>query len=203
VIKPTRARPGGNVTGLTLIDADMSAKQLELLKTIAPVLSRVAVLANPGNAANPAVLRRIEAGAPRLGLVVIPVNAATPQGIESAFAEAAAAGADALIVAADAFFSGQGAQIAAAALRHRLATVSYYREHALAGCLMSYGQDVAGFHRRAALYVDRILKGAKPEDLPVEQPTRIDLVINLKTAAALGLAVPQELLVYADRLVED
>ncbi|MGZ3269148.1 MAG: ABC transporter substrate-binding protein [Croceibacterium sp.] len=196
------ARPGGNITGLSVIDVDMSAKQLELLKAFSPRLLRVAVLLNPGNPANPAVLKHVEAGAPGLGIEVVAVNAATPQAIETAFAAAAQERAGAVIVAADAFFSGQGPQIAAAAARHRLATISLYRDHALAGCLISYGQNVAEFHRRAARFVDRILKGARPEDLPVEQPTKFDLVINARTAAALGLAIPQELLVFADQVIE-
>jgi putative ABC transport system substrate-binding protein len=196
------ARPGGNITGLSVIDVDMSTKQLELLKAISPKLSRVAVLLNPGNPANPAVLKHVQASAPALGVEVVAVSAATPQAIESAFAEAARAGAGAVIVAADAFFSGQGPQLAASALAQRLATISLYQDHVSAGCLMNYGQNVADFHQRAARYVDKILKGAKPEDLPVEQPTKFDLVINKKTADLLGLAIPLELLVSADRVIE-
>jgi len=196
------ARPGGNVTGLSVIDVDMSSKQLDLLKAFVPKLSRVAVLLNPGNAANPAVLKHLQGTAPAMGVEVVAVNASTPSAIEGAFAEAAQQRAGAVIVAADAFFSGQGARIAASALQHRLATISIYQDHVLAGCLLNYGQNVAEFHRRSAQYVDRILKGARPEDLPVEQPTKFDLVINGKTAAALGLAIPQELLVSADRVIE-
>ena len=196
------ARPGGNITGLSVIDVDMSTKQLELLKAFSPTLSHVAVLLNPGNSANPAVLKHVQAAAPGLGVEVAAVNAATPQAIENAFAEAAQDGAGAVIVAADAFFSGQGPQIAASALQHRLATISIYRDHVLAGCLMNYGQNVAEFHRRAARYVDRILKGAKPEELPVEQPTKFDLFINLKTAKALGLEIPPSLLARADEVIE-
>jgi putative ABC transport system substrate-binding protein len=197
------ARPGANITGLSVINLDMSPKQLELLKMFSPTLSRVAVLLNPGNAANPQVLKQVQAAAPQLGGVeVVAVNAATPQAIESAFAEAAKQGAGGIIVAADAFFSGQGPQIAAASLQHRLPTISIYEDHVVAGCLMNYGQNVAEFHRQAARYVDRILKGARPEDLPVEQPTKIDLVINGKTAAALGLAIPLELAVSAERVIE-
>jgi putative ABC transport system substrate-binding protein len=180
----------------------MSPKQLELLKKFSPALSRVAVLLNPGNAANPQVLTQVQAAAPQLGVEVVAVNAATSQAIESAFAEAAKQGAGGVIIAADAFFSSQGPQIAAASLQHRLPTISIYEDHVVAGCLMNYGQNVAEFHRQAARYVDRILKGAKPEDLPVEQPTKIDLVINGKTAAALGLAIPLELAVSADRVIE-
>jgi putative tryptophan/tyrosine transport system substrate-binding protein len=196
------AHPGGNITGLSVIDVDISGKQLELLKAILPMLSRVAVLLNPGNAANPAVLKHVQGIAPALSVEVVAVNAATPQAIENAFADAAQQRAGAVIVAADAFFSGQGPTIAASALQHRLPTISLYQDHVVAGCLMNYGQDVADFHRQAAKYVDRILKGAKPEDLPVQQPTKFDLVINRKTAEALGLAIPQGLLVSADRVIE-
>src|SRR5215831_9478786 len=196
------ARPGDNITGLSVIDVDMSTKQLELLKAFSPQLSRVAVLLNPGNPANPAVFKHVEASAPALGVAAVAVNATTPQAIAAAFADAAQQGAGAVIVAADAFFSGQGPQIAAAAAQNRLATISLYRDHARAGALISYGQNVAEFHRQAARYFDRILKGAKPEDLPVEQPTKFDLVINGKTAATLGLAIPRELLVFADEVIE-
>jgi len=196
------ARPGGNITGLTLIDLDMSTKQLELLKAFSPGLARVAVVLNPGNPANPTVFKRIQATAPALGVDAVALNAATQQAIATAFADAAQQGVGAVIVAADAFFSGQGPQIAAAAAQHRLPTVSLHRDHALAGVLISYGQNVAEFHRQAARYVDRILRGAKPEELPVEQPTKFDLVINGKTAATLGLAIPPELLVFADEVIE-
>ncbi len=196
------ANPGGNITGLSVIDTDISAKQLELLKTLSPKLSRVAVLLNPGNSANSLVLKHVTAAAGTLGLEVVAVNAATPPAIEAAFADAAHQGAGVVVIAADAFFSGQGSQIAASARQYRLATISLYRDHVIAGCLMSYGQNVAEFHRRAATYVDKILNGAKPENLPVEQPTKFDLVINSKTAAALGLVIPRELMVSADEVIE-
>jgi putative tryptophan/tyrosine transport system substrate-binding protein len=125
------ARPGGNITGLSVIDTDISAKQLELLRTFSPKLLHVAVLLNPGNSANPLVLKHVEAGASVLGIEVAALNAATPQAIEAAFAEAVQRGAGAVIVAADAFFSGQGPQIAASAAQHRLPTISLYRDHAL------------------------------------------------------------------------
>src|SRR5262249_40006829 len=156
-------------------------KQLELLKAFSPKLARVAVLLNPGNPVNPVVFKHVQANAPALGIEAVPVNAATPQAIAAAFADAAQQDAGAVVVAADAFFSGQGPQIAAAAAQHRLATISIYRDHALAGALISYGQNVAEFRRQAARYVDRILKGTRPAELPVEQPTKFDLVINHKT----------------------
>jgi putative ABC transport system substrate-binding protein len=196
------ARPGANITGLSVIDVDISPKQLELLKTFVPHLTRVAVLLNPGNPANPAVFKHVQAGASSLGIEAVAVNASTPQAIERAMAEAAEQKAEAVVIAADAFFSGQGPVIAAAALKHRLATVSLYQDHVIAGCLMNYGQNVAEFHQLSARYADRIFKGAKPDDLPVEQPNKFDLIINGKTAAALGLAIPQTLLVSADRVID-
>ena len=196
------AHPGSNITGLSVIDADISAKQLELLRAFSPKLSRVAVLLNPGNPANSLVLEHVTAAAFTLGVVVVAVNATTSQAIEVAVAHAAQQGAGAVIVATDAFFSGQGSQIAASAVQYRLATISLYRDHVIAGCLMSYGQNVAEFHRRAATYVDKILNGAKPENLPIEQPTKFGLVINSKTAAKLGLAIPRELIVSADEVIE-
>src|SRR5437868_5877447 len=127
---------------------------------------------NPGNSANPVVLRQVESSAPKLKVEIMGVNAATAAQIETAFENAAQQHAGAVIIAADAFFSGQGEAIAAAAVRHRLASIGIYRDHVTAGCLMSYGQNVADFHRQAARYVDRILKGAEPADLPIEQPTK-------------------------------
>lgn len=129
-----------------MIDVDICAKQLGLLKTFSPKLSCVAVLLNPGNSANPLVLNQVEANAAAAGVGVVAVNAAAPEAIETAFTEAVQQGANAVIVAADAFFSGQGSQIAASAMKHQLATISPGRNHVLAGCLMSYGQDVATFH---------------------------------------------------------
>jgi putative ABC transport system substrate-binding protein len=196
------ARPGHNITGLSVIDTDVSAKQLELLKTFLPKLSRVAVLMNSGNPSNALVLNHVTAAAATLGVAAVAVTAASPREFDTALADAAQQGAGAVIVAADAFFSGQGPAIAAAALQQKLATISLYRGHVVAGCLASYGQNVAEFHRHAATYVDKILKGAKPQDLPVEQPTKFDLVINSKTAATLGLAIPRDILVSADEVIE-
>ena len=122
--------------------------------------------------------------------------------LDQVLASAAQQGAAAVLVAADGFFSGQGARLAAGAQQHRLATISLYQDHVIAGCLMSYGPNVAAFHRQAARYVDKILKGAKPEELPVEQPTKIDLVLNAKTATALGLPLPRDLLAMADEVIE-
>src|SRR5262249_44207624 len=149
-----------------------------------------------------AVLKNAEAAAEKLGLKVVAVDARVPPEIENAFAAASRRGAAAVVVATDAFFSGQGSRLAEASLRHRLPTISIYDENVRAGGLMSYGQDIADFHRQAAAYVDKILKGARPADLPVEEPTKFVLAINLRTAKALGLAVPPSLLLRADEVIQ-
>jgi len=172
-----------------------------MLRAFSPKLSRVAVLLNPGNPASVLVLKHVTTAASTLGVEIEAASAATPQAIETAVADAAQHGAwrrhrRRRCVPL------QGSQIAASALQHRLATLSFYRDHVVAGCLLSYGQNVAEFHRRAATYIDKILNGAKPENLPVEQPTKFDLLINSRTAAMLGLAIPRELIVLADEVIE-
>ena len=196
------ARPGGNITGLSVLDVDLSGKQLELLKTMLPTLARGAVLVNSGNPAHAAVLKGVESAAAGLGITIEAVNANTPETIAEAFAAMARDRADAAIVAADAFFSEQGRAITDAALKNRLATISVYRDHVAAGVLMSYGPDIAAYHRQAAAYVDKILKGAEPQNLSAEEPTTIELVINSATAEKLGLTVPQSLLVRASEVIE-
>jgi putative ABC transport system substrate-binding protein len=196
------ARPGGNITGLSLATSDFSPKHLELLMTVVPKLSRVAVLVSPDNSAHPGVLKSIQATAQKLGVQVLPVSAPTPDDIERGFAMMKRERAEAVIVAADAFFVLQRRQIVELALKHRLASMATNREYAAAGGLMSYGQNVADFYRRAATFVDKILKGAKPGELPIEQPAIFELVINRKTAKTLGIAIPQELLLRADRVIE-
>lgn len=196
------ARPGGNTTGLSAIGVDLSPKHLELLRAVLPRLTRVALLVNPDNASNAAVEKNVERAANGFGIEVIAVAARSPQEIPMAFEAAARHKAGAVIVAGDAFFSGQGALLAEASVRQRMPSIGIYETHVKAGALMSYGQDIADYHRQSAAFVDRILKGAKPADLPVEQPTRIDFVINAKTARALGLAIPQSILLRADRVIE-
>jgi putative ABC transport system substrate-binding protein len=196
------ARPGGNITGLSAINVDLSVKQLELLKVLSPQLSRVAVLLNRSNGAHAGVLANLEAAAPHYGVAVAAAYADTPDAIARGFAAMAGQGATAAIIAADAVFSGQGRVIAASALQHRIATAGIYRDHAFDGCLMVYGADIADFHRQAAGYVDKILKGAAPADLPVAQPTKISLLINRRTAETLGIEVPAELLARADEVIE-
>ena len=196
------ARPGGNITGLANITSDISPKLFELLKGMKPALSRVAVLANPGNSTHPLYLRNIQASAQQVGVTTVQVDARTPEDIERGFALMLRERAEALIVAADAFFLAQGSQIAKLAIKNRLPSVFPFREDALAGGLISYGPNLADIFRRAATFVDKILKGAKPSELPFEQPIQFELVINLRTAKMLGIKMPQTILVRADKVIE-
>jgi putative ABC transport system substrate-binding protein len=194
-------RPGGNTTGLSAIAADLSPKHLEFLKTIVPKLARVAVLINPANSSHTAVEKNVEGAGKGLGIEVISVSASTPNELGNAFASASRQRAGAIVVAGDAFFSGQGKLLANASVKNRMPAISIYQDHVAAGGLMSYGQNIADFHRQSAGFVDKILKGAKPEDLPVEQPTKIELHINGRTAKALGLTIPQSLLQRAEEVI--
>lgn len=196
-------RPGGNLTGLSIIVMDTSAKQLELLKTMMPKLTRAAVLVNPDNSLHPAIVKNLQAVSAQLKVSIETIEARTLQDIARGFAALGRAkGVTAVIVASDGFFVGEGKAIAASAMKERLATLFHTRELVLAGGLMSYGQNVADAYRRAAYYADKILKGAKPGELPIEQPLKVELVINRKAAAALGLQVPKELLLRADEVIE-
>ena len=194
----TFAKPGGNITGTSLMTVDLIPKQLELLKTIVPGLSRVAVLADPGSSGQPAMLKSAQTAARRYSVSILKVEARTPEEVDSGFATMRRERADGAIVLADAFFIGQRRQIAQLATHYRLPSMFHYREDVTAGGLISYGPNNADAFRRAATYVDKILKGAKPGDLPIEQPTKFELVINLKTAKALGLTIPQSLQVQAE-----
>jgi putative ABC transport system substrate-binding protein len=196
------ARPGGNITGLSSMTIDVSQKRFELLKLMLPGLSRVAVLLNPATSNHIAVLKRIQAAAQQIGVKVLPVDARTPEEIERGFAAMRRERADAVIIASDSFFVGQRRQITELAARIRLPSMFAFREDVGAGGLISYGVNQGENYRRAATYVDKILKGAKPGDLPIEQPTVIHLAINRKTAKALGLMIPQELLLRADEVIE-
>jgi len=196
------ARPGGNFTGLSTGNADIAPKYLELLKIAVPKLSRVAVLMNTTNVGNPGQLKIVRAAAQKTGMTVIAVDAHTPDEIERAFKKLTQDRAEGVIVLADTFFTQQTRQIAELAIRNRLPSIVSTRDQAAAGGFMSYGAGALEFFRRAATYVDKILKGAKPGDLPIELPTKFALVINRKTAKAIGLAVPQELLLRADEVIE-
>ena len=199
---PSLARPGGNITGLAFTAANLGPKQLELLKALTPRLSRVAVLLHPGNPAHPQQLVGIMSAAQEIGIQVVLAQAGTAADVERACAMTSRERAPAMIVLADPFFLGEPQLIAAQAMKHRLALISGLHELTEAGGLMSYGPNLLENYRRAATYVDRILKGAKPGDLPFEQPTRYQLVINGKTAKALGLTIPPSLRGQADEVIE-
>lgn len=196
------ARPGGNVTGLSLLATELSAKRLELLKEILPGVTRVAVLWNPNNASVALKFRETAGAARVLGLQLQSLEARNRGDLETQFHAATRARADALVTADDQFLSSQRTLIADLAVRHRLPVMSEFREFAEVGGLCSYGPSLTDLARRAASYVDRILKGARPEDLPVEQPTQFELSINLRTARELGLTVPASVLLRADKLIE-
>ena len=195
-------RPGRNLTGIHNLSVDLTPKQLELLADAVPGLERVAMIVNPGNAAHAGLASALEKSGRAAGRSILTVRAATAQDIEPAIAMAVRQRAGALVVALDPLFIQQQREIAQAALQHRLPTVFSYADAAEAGGVLSYGQDQREIYARAAEFVDRILKGARPADLPVEQPTRIALVVNLRTARALGLSLPRSLLAAADRLIE-
>jgi ABC-type uncharacterized transport system substrate-binding protein len=198
------AHPGGNVTGMTGLADQIVAKRLELLKETIPTLSRVAVLWNPtfyNNQPEPQ-WRALEAVAPRLGLTLHGVAVRRLDAFEGAFASATRSHANAALVFPDPITVRHREQLAQLAIRYRLPTMHVDRESVEAGGLMSYGGSFFDTSRRAATYVDKILKGAKPADLPVEQPTKFELVINLKTAKALGLTISQSLLQRADQVIE-
>ena len=196
------ARPGGNVTGLSRVSLDLIGKNLELLREAAPAVTRLAVLVNPTHALHPALLNSAKHTAALLTLKLEPVEAAVPKELERAFSVIARKRVNALLVLPDGMFWGERRRIADFALRSRLPSMFGNTEHAEAGGLMSYAPSSFEPYRRAAYYVDKILKGAKPADLPVEQPTKFELVINLKTAKALGLTIPQSLLLRADQVIE-
>lgn len=195
-------RPGGNITGLSSMSLDISPKYLELLRGMVPRLARVAVLTDPGAISHSAILQSIQNAARKIGVTLLPVSAATPQEIDKAFALMNKEKAGAMIVASSPLFVQQRGQIAALAAAQRLPAVASFPVYAEAGLLMTYGMNRTESYRYLATYVARILKGAKPADLPVEQPTRIDLVINRGTAKALGLTIPQSLLISAERVID-
>jgi putative ABC transport system substrate-binding protein len=195
-------RPGGNITGLTILSAELSAKRLELLTQLAPGLARVAVLWTPANPAMVLEWQATQEAARRLGVHVQSLEIRDPDDFARACAAATQEHAQALYLTAEALFSMHLPQILDCAARSRLPTSFHRREHVEAGGLMAYGVDLPDLFRRAATYVDKILKGAHPGDLPVEQPMKFELVINLKTAKALGLTVPPTLLFQADEVIQ-
>lgn len=195
------ARPGANITGLTLIHPELSAKRLELLSTTIPRLSLVAVLWNPTNPAAADFLRETERAARSLGLRVVAVEVRSPAELDAAFKATLAARPGALITLGDGMLWGVRTRIVEFAARSQLPGIYPQNEYAEAGGLMSYGPSVDASFRRAAALVDKVLKGAKPAEMPVEQPTKFELVINLRTARALGLTMPHALLLRADEVI--
>ena len=195
------ARPGGNVTGLSLMAIDLSGKRLELLKEAVPSLSRVALLVDFSTPSKEGTIKLHQAAAEALGISLWPVEISTPDDIEPVFDKIAQDRADGIVRGPGSALFNWRARVGASALKHRLPVMTYVAEEVPHGLLMSYGQDVPDFFRRTALYVDKILKGAKPADLPVEQPTKFKLVLNLKTAKALGITFPQSLILSADEMI--
>jgi putative tryptophan/tyrosine transport system substrate-binding protein len=196
------AKPGGNVTGLSNRSADLTAKNLQLLKEVVPAVSRVAVLWNAGNPISALVMRETEAAARVLGLQIQSLEVHGPDDFESVLPAAISGGVGALFVVDDPLIYVRATRITEFATRSRLPTTSYHKGFVQAGGLMAYGADLADNYRRAAILVDKILKGAKAGDLPVEQPTKFLLVINMKTAKVLGLTIPQSVLLRADEVIQ-
>ena len=197
------ARPDGNLTGINLQNLELTAKRLELLREMLPAAVRVAVLVNPANATNAQVtLREVEAAGRAMGLQIQIFNAATSREIDAAFSAFARGRPDAVFVGQDAFFTGRRLQLANWAARHALPMTSGSRDICEVGGLMSYGTNIVDTYRQMAVYVGRILKGAKPADLPVEQSAKFELVINAQTARMFGLEIPPNLLARADEVIE-
>ena len=196
------ARPGGNITGISLMVTDVSAKHLEMLLAMAPKLTLVAVLMNPANPIHPDILKRMQEAALSLKVKLLPLQAGSVAEIDAAFATMARQKAGAVSVAQDPLFVQQARQIAQLAEQYRLPSITASGELAEAGGLLGYGANLGEQFRQATTFVDKIFKGRKPADLPVEQPTRFELVINGKTAKALGLKIPQSLLILADKVIE-
>ena len=197
-------RPGGNVTGMNFVsaEAEVIAKSAQLLKEVVPAAVAIAFLVNPSNPSADIYLKEAPALAGAMGIQVHLVDASTEHDLDEAFASFGKLGADGIVVPAEGFFDSQRDRIVALAARYAVPMISSLREYAVAGGLMSYGASLSDAYRRAGIYVGRILKGEKPADLPVEQPIKFELLINLKTAKALGLEIPPTLLARADEVIE-
>jgi len=196
------ARPGGNVTGLSYLGTELIGKQMQLLKEAVPSLSRVATLSNPANPTHAPRLRAADIAAQGLRVNLEPIAARTPSGLNKAFAAMMRARVGGVLVLTDPMFNAEARRLAQLATTSGLPAIYGFRTWVDAGGLMSYGPNLPDLFHRAAAYVDKILKGAKPADLPIEQATNFELVINLKTAKALGLTIPQTLLLRADQVIE-
>jgi putative ABC transport system substrate-binding protein len=197
------ARPSGNVTGVTSLTAEVGPKRVELLHEVVPTASRIALLVNPAAAAmSETISTNLQAAARKLGLQFQVLHASAVRDFDAVFATLAQLSAGGLVIGSDPFFNSQSKQLAALAIRHAVPAVYQYREFAAAGGLMSYGGSLTDMYRQVGIYTGRILAGAKPADLPVQQATKVELFINLNTARALGLEVPRTLLARADEVIE-
>ncbi len=195
------ARPGGNVTGFSVLNTELSGKRLELLKEVVPRLSRVAILLNPANPINPLQVTEIQSAAPALGVTLLPSEVKGADEIDRSFTAMKKERIGALIVLGDPLLETHRTRIAELAVKSHLPAIYSLAPYVEAGGLMSYGTNFDDLYRRAATYVDKILKGAKPGDLPVEQPTKFEFIINLKAAKQIGLIVPPNVLARADRVI--
>jgi putative ABC transport system substrate-binding protein len=196
------ARPGGNITGLASLAPELSGKQLELLKESVPSLSHIAVLGTSTQPATAQSLREVELAAGALAVKLQYLDVSSPEDIETVFRAAGKGHADAVLVLRAAVFFSHRRQIVNLATKSRLPAMYYTTEYVENGGLMTYGASITDLFRRAAVYVDRILKGAKPADLPIEQPKKFELIINLKAAKQIGLTIPQRVLARADRVIK-
>jgi len=199
---PSLARPGGNITGLSSIAPDLEGKRLELLRELMPTLSQVAVLWNPVNAFHTTSMRQVHTAAEKLRIKALPLAVRKTEDLDGAFKTILQERAQALLILADRIYLHDRQPMMDFALKNRLPSVSAYRELVVAGGLMSFGPSYEHMHERAAGYVVKILKGAKPGDLPIEQPTKFDLRVNAKTAKAIGLKIPDAFLLRADEVIE-
>jgi ABC-type uncharacterized transport system substrate-binding protein len=195
-------RPGGNLTGSSTFTVDLAAKSIQLLKELVPAATLVGYLVNPSNPSAEIYVKEAETTARTLGIAIRVLNASAVAELDEVFASLAKLGVGALVVPGEPFFDAQRDRIVALAAQHAIPAVYTWREYALAGGLMSYGASLPDAYRQGGLYVGRILKGEKPADLPVIQPTKLDFVLNLKTAKALGLTVPDRVLALADEVIE-
>jgi len=196
------AHPGGNTTGFTSQNEDASNKNIELLREVLPRASRIAVLSNPKNPTNPKMFERMRVAASTLGITARAFEAASPEGLAAAFSAITQYRPNALVVLGEAMFYDQRGPISKFATSQKIPTIAVYSEFVTAGCLMSFGVNRPELYRRSAIYVKKILEGAKPADLPVEQPTKFELAVNLKTAKALGITIPQSVLLRADTVIQ-
>ena len=196
------ARPGGNITGISNQHPEVAVKSLALLKEIVPSAKRIAILSNPTNSSLPKVIQDMQAAARKLRLEITVVNAGAPTEFEGAFAEIVRDRPSGLVILSDAMFITEAARLTTLAAKYRLPAMGGHNSVPESGGLISYGANRPDLIRRAAVLVDKILKGAKPADLPVEQPTKFELIVNMKTAKALGIKIPQTILVRADKVIK-